>query len=249
MILTIDIGNSNTVVVGYDETRVFEDRIITAKNNGFEYYVRSFQDMSLKDVEDVIVSCVVPRVQDEITRAIEDVFKLKPILINARTIKNFKIHLDKPEEIGADFIATSFGALGKYDMPAIVADAGSATKLTYTTQSKEFGGGVIIPGLGTSVQAFQEYIPHLPDVPLVVPKKVIGNSTTDAIQSGVMYGLISQVEGIASKMEREIGQPCIKILTGGYGHLIHEKTEGFIFDPYLLNDGLFEIYTKGMFVR
>ncbi|QIK70744.1 type III pantothenate kinase [Erysipelothrix sp. HDW6C] len=246
MIITVDIGNSNTVIVAYEgDAKIIHQRILTEKENPFEYYKQSFVSLNVKP-EAVVVSCVVPVIQRAFCDAIQAVFGFEPCLVNADTINGFDILLDNPRDIGADFIATSMGAIGKYPLPAIVADVGSATKLTYTDDHAAFRGGVIIPGLGTSMKAFRDYIPHLPEVELTIPKNVIGTGTIDAIQSGALYGLIAQIEGLAQRMEEEAGQPCVKILTGGYASLIRDNMTGFVYDPDLLNDGLYEIYRKGM---
>ncbi|CAM3646027.1 type III pantothenate kinase [Erysipelothrix urinaevulpis] len=245
MILTIDVGNSNTVMVAYNDegTRVYEQRIITEKNKVETYYKEMFERIEV-EVEAVVVSCVVPHVHDGLMKALKSVFASVVFVVSAKTVKSLTILLEDPMDIGADFIATSMGAMEKYNKPIIVADVGSATKLTYTDEDGNFCGGAILPGLGTSVKSLHDFIPHLPMVDIKLPKNAIGNSTIDAIQSGIMYGLIGQIEGIAKRMEDERGIKCVKIVTGGYGALIENELEGFIYDPFLLNDGLYAIYKK-----
>ncbi|MEG0328381.1 MAG: type III pantothenate kinase [Erysipelothrix sp.] len=248
MILTIDIGNSNTVLVGYEnDDRVFTQRIETHKENVYTYYKEVFSAIDI-NVSEVVVSCVVPSVYEEFNKCVKEIYKIEPKYINGDTIINFKILLDEPRDIGADFIATGVGALAKYTQPVIIADVGSATKLTVIDSEGSFAGGVIVPGLGTSVEALNSFIPHLPSVELIVPNLVIGNGTIPAIQSGVMFGLIAQIEGLANKMEAELGQKCIRVLTGGYAALFKDDITGFVYDPYLLSDGMYQIVKKGMLV-
>lgn len=244
MLLTIDVGNSNIVLIIYkDETPIYEQRLITLKKDIGSYYKVMLEQLDF-DIQDIVISCVVPVVLDSIFAACETTLGITPGVVSGSTIKNFEIMLDVPLEIGADFIATSIGALSKYSAPVIVADIGSATKLTLTDVNRRFLGGLILPGLGTSVKGLTEYIPHLPEVGLVVPDKVVGDSTIGAIQAGIMYGLIAQVEGIAERMERETGLKCVKILTGGYASLVKDYLPGFIYDETLLNDGLNTIYKE-----
>lgn len=246
MLLTIDVGNSNTVFVVYkDNDEIYSDRMITKKQDSVSYYKQALNRIDLP-IEDVVLSSVVPGITQEVNRAVFEVFEVVSKVLSGATIKDFKINLEVPLEIGADFIATSIGASAKYDAPIIIADIGSATKLTLTSAPMVFDGGVILPGLGTSLNALTSFIPHLPKVPLVVPDRVVGNSTIGAIQSGVMYGLIAQIEGISDRMEKEHGKPCIKILTGGYGELIHSHLPGFIYEPSLLSEGLKMIHQKGL---
>ncbi len=247
MVITVDIGNSNTVVVAYYEEKQNEYRFETVKENVTSYYTDKFAQMGFHSIDAILVSCVVPRIAEEISNVMSNIYGIKPLFIDANSIRNFNIHLDNPKEIGADFIATSFGAIGKYDLPAIIVDIGSATKLTYVDKNSAFGGGIIVPGLGTSIEAMYQYIPHLPKVPLEIPKKVIGTGTIDAMQSGMLFGLVAQIEGLANRMEQEIGVKCTRILTGGYSSIIAKELPDFNYDPTLLNDGLFEIYKRGAF--
>lgn len=244
MILTIDVGNSNTVLIAYEnDERVYNKRIITEKTNVADYYGALFSSLDIK-VDAIILSCVVPAITDELKDIIESIFDLEVFVVNAKSVKSLNILLENPLDIGADFIATSIGAMEKYDLPIIVADVGSATKLTYTDENSSFCGGAILPGLGTSVKALHDFIPHLPITEIKMPDKAIGNSTTSAIQSGIMYGLIGQIEGIAKHMEKERNQKCVKIITGGYALLIKDYLHDFVYDPYLLNDGLYAIYKR-----
>ena len=243
MILTIDVGNSNTVLIAYDENEiVYHKRMITEKMNVKEYYTTMF-DIESK-VDYVVLSCVVPAVYDALIATIKEVFHCEIFVVNSKTVPDFNIMLENPLEIGSDFIATSYGAMDKYDLPIIVADVGSATKLTYTDEEGSFRGGAILPGLGVSLKALYDFIPHLPTIEVKMPEDAIGNSTKGAIQSGIMYGLIGKIEGIAKRMENQRGQKCVKIITGGYASLIKDNLDDFIYEPNLLNDGLYAIYKK-----
>lgn len=243
MILTIDVGNSNTVLIGYDNDEiVYKKRMITEKKNVKEYYDVMFD---IKEhVEHVILSCVVPAVFNVLIETVEELFECEVFVVNSETVPSLNILLENPKEIGADFIATSMGAMAKYDLPFIVADVGSATKLTYTDELGSFRGGAILPGLGVAMKALHDFIPHLPAVEIEMPAEPIGKSTSLAIQSGIMFGLIGQVEGIAERMEAQRGIKCVKIITGGYATLIKDHLDDFVYDPNLLNDGLYAIYKK-----
>lgn len=243
MILTIDVGNSNTVVIGYDNDEIiYKKRMITEKKNVKEYYESMF-DIK-EEVQHVVLSCVVPAVFDVLIETMEEMFHCEVFVVNSETVPSLNILLENPLEIGSDFIATTMGAMDKYDLPFIVADVGSATKLTYTDETGSFRGGAILPGLGVSLKALHDFIPHLPSVDIKMPEKAIGNSTSGAIQSGIMYGLIGQIEGIAKRMESQRGKKCVKIITGGYASLIKDHLEDFVCEPNLLNDGLYAIYKK-----
>lgn len=247
MILTIDIGNSNTVLVGYNRKKeiVYEHRVLTFKKKTKELLVPLLKGLEL-EVEDVIVSCVVPSIQDEVLAAIEEAFSYKAKLVNGDTIDKLVINIDQPSTLGADLICTSVGACSKYDTPVIVADIGSASKVTLTHRNNVYEGGIIWPGLGSSLQSMIDMIPHLPKVDLNLPKSVIGKNTMDAIQSGMLYGVVAQIEGLANMIENEVGEKCERVLTGGYTVLFKDLLPDFNYEEHLVSDGLIEIYLNDM---
>lgn len=251
MLLTIDVGNSNLVAVVYDKNRhrVFDERIVTQKQNVIAYYeewlIRLLAQLEhLNAIEGVIFSSVVPSITDDIVSIIKDKTGFDPLIVSADLLEEFVIHLDERSHLGADFIATSYGAMADYPLPAIVADLGSATKISVLNAKGEFEGGVIVPGVGISVEALVGFIKHLPEIELKVPKKVIGKNTILAMQSGLLYGVIASVEGLANRIEDELGQPITRLLTGGYAKIVNAHMPKFVYDEFLLNNGLYEIYQK-----
>lgn len=246
MILTLDIGNSNTVVVRYDSDAqpLKSIRVITYKENVYEAYTRLVSDF--ESVEAIIVSCVVPMIHESVLEALHDNFKVPIYTMASQNMIGFETALDNPLEIGADFIATSIATSHKYPLPAIVVDVGSATKLTLTHESKRFEGGIIMPGVGSSLKAMTSMIPHLPTVELKMPPTIIGKNTIHAIQSGMMHGLVAQLRELSTMIERESGQRCVRVLTGGYAVLIKDYLPEFEYEPLLVNDGLYHAYQRNM---
>jgi type III pantothenate kinase len=251
MLLTIDVGNSNLVAVVYDQrrNRVFDERIVTQKQNVSAYYeewlIRLLAQLKhLNAIEGVIFSSVVPSITEDIVAIIKNRTGLDPMIVSTDVVKEFVIHLEQREHLGSDFIATSYGAMADYPLPSIVADLGSATKISVLNAKGEFEGGVIVPGVGISVEALVGFIKHLPEIELKVPEKVIGKNTILAMQSGLLFGVISSVEGLADRIEKELGQPITRLLTGGYAKIVHEHMPKFVYDEFLLNNGLYEIYQK-----
>jgi type III pantothenate kinase len=176
MLLTIDVGNSNLVAVVYDShrNRVFDERIVTQKQNVIAYYedwlIRLLAKLNhLNAIEGVIFSSVVPSITNDIVSIIKDKTNLDPMIVTTDLVSEFVIHLEERKHLGADFIATSYGAMADYPLPAIVADLGSATKISVLNAKGEFEGGVIVPGVGISVEALVGFIKHLPEIELKVP--------------------------------------------------------------------------------
>lgn len=251
MILTVDVGNSNLVAVIYDlnKQRIYDERLETQKENVVNYYKQWLDQLFSKKVDretltGVVLSSVVPAITNDLIHLLKEYTALDVYVVMASKLRDFKIHLKERDHIGADFIATSYGTMAKYPLPAIVADLGSATKISVINEHKEFRGGVIVPGIGVSSDALVRFIPHLPAVDLTLPTHVIGSDTIEAMQSGVLYGAIATVEGLADKIEKELGLPVTRIITGGYAKIIYQAMPDFIYDEFLLSEGLYEIFIK-----
>lgn len=250
MILTIDIGNSNVFIVGYVQSKiVFENRQETIKVDVVQYYLQYFEMIKSmcehKDkVEGIVISCVVPLIEEAILSCVVEVFKIDPLMVSGDLVQSFESRLVRPQEIGADLLATTVAILEKKLYPACVVDIGTASKITVINEDGAFLGGVIAPGIGISSIALHKSIPHLPPIELKIPNSVIGVDTVTAIQSGVMFGLMGSIEGICHTIEMELNQPMRRVLTGGYANLIYSYMPSFEFMPNLLNDGLLIIYNR-----
>lgn len=249
MIVTIDIGNSNIVIVVYNQTGevTYQLRKDTKKKdirNVYREYFYDIQQNTDKECEGVIVASVVPSITLEVLELVKEVFGKRAFNVKTTTVPEFKIHLDNPDELGADFIASAYGVISKKQIPAVIADMGSATKLSIIDENQQFLGGVIIPGIGISSEALVQFIPHLPEIKLQLPHSIIGHDTISSMQSGLLYGVIGSIEGMAQRIEKQLNKKLHKVLTGGYANIVYEKMEEFVFEPNLVNDGLFYIYKE-----
>ena len=245
MLLTIDIGNSNLFAVLMDETgkHIKESRIETERINVAEYYsawITQFKEGNV--INDFILSCVVPSITQEVFLVLQETLQVKGILLNMDIMDGFEVLLDNPKELGADFIATSIGAINKYQKPLLVVDMGTANKISVINEAGQFVGGIIAAGMGIEKKAMEDMIPHLPKIELEIPEQLVGSNTIACMQSGIVNGNIYSIQGICQQIEKEYGLDFTKILTGGYGNVIYRKMENFAFDSYLLNDGLWYIY-------
>jgi type III pantothenate kinase len=251
MLLTLDIGNTNVVAVVYDNAKnnLFSQRFATVKEDAEAFYSLWLTNdiMPLQNgfsITSYCMSCVVPAITDDVINSIYKVLGIQGINLSLAIVPEFVVHLEDPRELGADFIATSYGAMAKYPLPIILADLGSATKISVLNSEGAFEGGIISPGLGISIEALNRFIPHLPAIKMEIPASVIGKNTINSMQSGWLLGTIASVEGLADKIEAELGKTATRVLTGGYSITLHDAFSGFIFDEYLLNEGLFEIDRK-----
>ncbi len=247
MILTVDIGNSNIVSVlyGTDGEKISDDRRLTLKESSYEKYQDIFEDTDIKlgghKPQAVMLSCVVPSVRDAVMDVLSGIYPESPIYnLQRDTVPGLKIRLKQPRELGADIIATSLGAYKKYGGTSIVADLGSATKISVISEKFEFYGGIIMPGIEFQARSLNQMIPHLPLIEIKKPEMVLGNGTTESIQSGIIYGTLDAVKGLSDRIEKEMGTSCRRIITGGLSRLYTKEELGdFCYDEFLLNEGLY----------
>lgn len=246
MILTIDIGNSNLVAVLYDEQKecIITDRIPTVREDVSAYYgewIKKF--LNGYQVEGFIISCVVPKITDEVMELFGQELNCEGLLLTSALVPEFKVSIDNPVELGSDLIATAYGALSKYPAPIAITDMGRANKVSVITKDKVFEGVIISPGIGVSNDAMGLLITHLPKIKLELPKELIGKDTITCMQSGLLYGVICSMEGLVDRIDRELGYSTKRVLTGGYANIVHTEMN-MEFEPNLLNDGLLEIYLQ-----
>lgn len=249
MILTIDIGNSNIVFAAYDsmKQRVYDARYETLKLgtvDQFKVYLEPLVNPILQvgSIEDFILSCVVPAITDQVLSALRDLLKVPGMNCTVDSAPDLEILLRNPREIGADLIATTIGAKQRFKQPVIIVDMGSATKITVVNPKGQFAGGLLLPGLKVSQDAMNQFIPHLPVIPLKMPFELLGLDTVSAMQSGLMYSTIDAVIGISNRIEAELLSPCTRVLTGGLANAVLSGLPQFQFEPFLLNEGLLAIY-------
>lgn len=238
MLITIDVGNTSTSIIGYDASGIsIKDRISTNHHS-----VDDFQDWLgtlPSDVSEVVVSCVVPEICDAVQVSCAARWphaRLKQVTY--QNMNGFTSLLRQPHEIGADFIATSIGAYDLMQRAVLVVDIGSATKITVTDGEGRFKGGIIMPGIKTSLRGLTEFIPHLPTIDLEFPRHVIGDDTVSAMQSGIMFGLVAQIQGLTQMVLESFDEVPVCILTGGYGKIFEKVLSDYQFEPDLIHHGL-----------
>lgn len=248
-ILTLDIGNSDMVAVLYDldGNHLADDRRPTIKEENFKKYRSYFHELNTRFSGDtpkaIILSCVVPYVRETVLDIMAEIYAAsRRINVAPGIVPEMNVMLEEPRELGADIIATNVGAYHKYHDWAIVADLGSATKLSVIDGAFNFHGGIIIPGIAFQARSLHQMIPHLPDIELKKPERIIGNDTISSIQSGIINGSLSAVIELARRIDREIGHTCKKVITGGLVKLFPpEDLVDLEYDEFLLSDGLYQI--------
>jgi type III pantothenate kinase len=258
MLLTLDVGNTNTVLGLY---RLAPDELIThwrvstlRTQTADEYGVLFLNLFAMRKVEAtevsaIIISSVVPPLESTLRQVCERYFNLKPMFVEPGIKTGMPILVDNPAELGADRLVNGVAAFARYGGPCIVVDFGTATTFDVISPKGEYLGGVIAPGLAISAEALFARAAKLSRVDVKKPAKVVGTNTVAHIQSGLYYGYIGLVDGILERILNETrgpDSPAPKIIaTGGLARLIVDDSR-FIdtIDDMLTLDGLRLIYER-----
>ena len=254
MILAIDIGNTNITLGGYAEDKIqFISRLATDPRRTADQYAVEIYDLvrlsgySVSDTEGSIISSVVPSVASAISNALKKLTGIEPIQVGPGVKTGVNIKIDNPAQLGADLVAGAAGALGKYPLPCIIIDMGTATTLSVLDENGDFLGGVIAAGVGLTLNALTQNTALLSAIPIEAPKKAIGKNTVESMQSGLIYGTASMIDGMVARIETELGKSCTVVATGGRaGQIIPYCAKKMLLDDNLLLDGLIKIYLKNL---
>jgi type III pantothenate kinase len=252
MLLVVDVGNTQTVVGLYgggdllDHWRIATNAERTSDEHALlftqflEQHGFSFHD----DITGVAVSSVVPRLTSVLREMTDRYFDFDAVVIEPGIKSGVPILYDNPREVGADRIANAVGALDLYGGPAVVVDFGTATTFDAISAKGEYLGGAIVPGIEISMDALFARAAWLRRVELVEPRNVIGRSTIESIEAGVVYGTVELVDGMVRRFEEELGKSTV-IATGGLGSLIAPLSDTIDhLEPWLTLHGLRLIHQR-----
>lgn len=233
MVLVIDIGNTN-IKLG-----IFKENFLIASGRIATHYRRTSDEygmlvtnlieihkLSKKDINGIIISSVIPDLNYTFEHMCEFYFGITPLVLGAGVKTGLNIKYDNPKEVGSDRIAVCVAAMKEYGKPLIVVDFGTATTINVVGRDNEFLGGLICPGIKTSLDSLAASAAKLPKIELVMPKSVIGKSTVTNMQSGMFYGFIGMLEHIVRKIKEEQGLEDAKVIaTGGLSEYLKKGTD------------------------
>ncbi|MCP3764518.1 type III pantothenate kinase [Domibacillus sp. A3M-37] len=254
MIFVLDVGNTNTVLGVYEgETLNHHWRIETNRNKTEDEYgmmIKSlFQHdgLQFEQIEGVIISSVVPPIMAALERMCEKYFHVKPLVVGPGVKTGLNIKYENPREVGADRIVNAVAGIHEYGTPLIIVDFGTATTYCYIDESSHYMGGLIAPGIGISTEALYTRASKLPRIEITRPEAVVGKNTVSAMQAGILYGYVGQVEGIVSRIKKENNTNPTVIATGGLAGLIAKECSMIdIVDSDLTLKGLLLIYKRNV---
>lgn len=253
MLLAVDVGNTDITFGLFQESELITRFRITTKmpRSSDEYggvicNVLDQKGYSSKDITEVIIASVVPKMMYSFTSGIIKYLKCHPVVVGAGTRTGIRIETANPKEIGPDRIVDAVSAYEQYGGPIIVVDFGTATTYDLVTDSGAFLGGVISPGIRISANALWNNTANLPEIEIKSPGVVIAKETVSSMQAGLFYGTIGQTEYIIRKIKEESGLTDVKVVaTGGLGKIIADNTDEIqVYDSDLTLKGLQLIYQK-----
>lgn len=247
MLLAIDIGNTN-VTFGLAQGGEWKHtwRLPTmADGEALLYYevqVTNFlleNDIAAVEVEQTVISTVVPALRSTFEELAYHLFRTQPILVGPDIYPRLRLQIARPDELGTDLYANAVAAHYLFQRDCIITDFGTALTFTTVTAAGELLGVSIAPGLKTAISALFQKTAQLPEVPLELPASAVGKNTVHAIQSGILIGYVGLVRHILQAIRAELGPQYVAIATGGLSSILHPlKDEFYAVEPNLTLDGL-----------
>jgi len=252
MLLALDAGNTNITIGAFDGAKLTGRwRLRTIREQTADEWgilmrnLFSLSSLDLAAVNGVIISSVVPAVDQPLTAMTEKYFARQPMFVHYRTDLGIKVRYDNPREVGADRLVNSVAAFHKYGGPCVSVDLGTTINFDIVSAAGEFLGGIISPGIGMSISGLFARTARLPMVDFREPEKLIGSNTVGSITSGLYYGFIGLIDGIVERVIAELGPQTKAIATGGQGSLIVRDSRLVkIYDEDLTLEGLRMIWER-----
>jgi type III pantothenate kinase len=250
MLLAVDIGNTSITLGVFDGEKLRATwHMATGVHRMSDEYASLLlsllrnQGIDKADIKAVALCSVVPPLISTFEELLKRYFNIEPLVVGTGVKTGVSIRMDNPREVGADRIADAAAAHHLYGGPVIVIDLGTATTFGIISKEGDYIGGIIATGIATAAEALFTRTAQLPRVELAPPKHVIGSNTVAAMQSGIIYGYASLVEGMLERIQKELGVKAKVVATGGYSGLIARETGVIdVVNPDLTLIGLRLIY-------
>ncbi|MBN2343813.1 MAG: type III pantothenate kinase [Deltaproteobacteria bacterium] len=252
MLLVADVGNTHTVLGLYQgEELQFKWNVQTTKERTSDEWgltFRSFFELAglhLNDVSGFVMCSVVPPAVHSLKHGARTYLKTEPLIVGPGVKTGLSIRYDNPKEVGADRVVNAVAGRERFPGASIIVDFGTATTFDCLSSKGEYLGGIICPGIGIALDALVTRAAKLPKVEIARPPSVIGKTTEQAMQSGILFGYAAMVDGLVARLEKEMEPDVKTIATGGLSAVIAKEARSLMYhEPNLTLDGLRLIYEK-----
>ena len=252
MIFAVDAGNTNIVLGAVAGTKVLKlCRMETNRQKtAYEYAVSirgllDLMELDARGFEGAAICSVVPPITKTLTQAVNIVTGLTPLVVGSGIKTGLNILIDNPAQLGSDLVAGAVGAAHDYPLPLVIIDMGTATTISVIDSKGRFRGGIIAPGVNTSMNALSAGTSQLPRVSIEAPRHCIGTNTIESMQSGAVFGNAAMLDGLIDRILRELGEDATVVATGGIAAaVVPYCAHRIALDPELLLKGLAIIYDK-----
>ncbi len=246
MLLTIDIGNTNLTIGLYEgEKLAWHWRLATDHNRMPDEYglqllgLLTHAGYKPTDLIGISLASVVPNLTGRVVQACNEYLKTAPLVVDAGVKTGIRIRYEDPKAVGADRVCDAAAVMHHYGGPACVVDFGTATTFNAVTREGDYLGGAITAGVNLAAEALFTHAAKLPRIDLQRPPSVIGRNTTHAMQSGLLFGYVSMVDGMVARFRTELGPEMKVIATGGLAEVVAKETSVIQhIAPWLTLDGL-----------
>jgi type III pantothenate kinase len=246
MLLTIDLGNTNLTIGLYEgDMLVNHWRLATEKTRMPDEYglqllgLLTNASRTLADLTGVCLSSVVPPLTGRVSQACQEYLYQEALVVDTGVKTGIRIRYEDPKAVGADRVCDAVAVMHFYGGPACIIDFGTATTFNALTREGDYLGGAITAGINLAAEALFAHGAKLQPIDLQKPPSVIGRNTTHAMQSGLLFGYVSMVEGMVARFRAELGVEMKVIATGGLAGLVAQETPVIqIHAPWLTLDGL-----------
>ncbi len=246
MLLAIDVGNTNVTLGLYEGDKLNPHwRLATDHNRMPDEYGLQLLGLlqnagkSIKDLTGISLASVVPPLTQRVVQACREYLKQEPLVVDTGIKTGIRIRYEDPKAVGADRVCDAVATLRLYGGPACIVDFGTATTFNALTKDGEYLGGAITAGINLAADALFTHAAKLQRIDLQRPPSVIGRNTVHAMQSGLLFGYVSMVEGMVARFRSELGSDMKVVATGGLAESIAQETKVIdVLAPWLTLDGL-----------